>query len=374
MVKMRDKWITIIFIVFIMLVPVVTVVTGLLPQSTEENGDSSAVFEGNGTIVEGQEGNAVVQVEEQKVEIKDFLSLQTALNQFTETLFLRKNLIEFNTDLTALLTGGTYIESTQVLLGKNNWIFYKTELDGFPIHDYMGINHYTEEQLAAMAANLVNMRDTFRDEYGIDFFIAGIPNKEIVYEEYMPDTISRVNKVSKAEQVAEYIWANTDLVYSYPLEALLAAKEQKQVYYSTDTHWNQLGAFVGFQDLYSKAYGQEPATLDSVTFIEGDELYAGDLANMAGIQADYKQDVIYTFDKESADPAQYHDEVVLLVGDSFGGFYSTVAKGYYKDVIWKHTTEFNMGMIEEYNPDVIIWESVERYLDTFLGVNLLYRY
>ena len=163
-------------------------------------------------------------------------------------------------------------------------------------------------------------------------------------------------------------------MYSYPLEALLAAKEQKQVYYSTDTHWNQLGAFVGFQDLYSKAYGQEPATLDSVTFIEGDELYAGDLANMAGIQADYKQDVIYTFDKESADPAQYHDEVVLLVGDSFGGFYSTVAKGYYKDVIWKHTTEFNMCMIEESNPDVIIWESVERYLDTFLGVNLLYRY
>ena len=373
MEKMRDKWIAILFIIFIMIVPIATIVTGFLPQSTEGNNDKSAIFEGNGTIVEGQEGNAVVQVEEQKVEIKDFPSLQTALNQFTEKLFMRKNLIEFNTDLTALLTGGTYIESTQVLLGKNNWIFYKTEQDGFPIHDYMGINHYTEEQLAAMATNLVNMRDTFRDEYGIDFFVAGLPNKEIVYEEYMPDTISRVNKVSKAGQVAEYIWANTDLVYSYPLEALLAAKEQMPVYYSTDTHWNQIGAFVGFQDLYSKAYGQEAASLDSVTFVEAAELYAGDLANMAGIQAEYKQDVSYAFDKESADPAQYHDEVVLLVGDSFGGFYSHIAKGYYKDVIWKHTTEFHMGMIEEYDPDVIIWESVERYLDTFLGVNLLYR-
>jgi len=371
MVKMRDKWITIIFIVFIMLVPVATVVTGLLPQSTQDTSDKSAIFDANGTIVEGQEGNAVVQVEEQKVEIKDFPSLQTALNQFTEKLFMRKNLIEFNTDLTALLTGGTYIESTQVLLGKNDWIFYKTEQDGFPIYDYMGINHYTEAQLASIAANLIYMRDTFRDEYGIDFFVASLPNKEIVYEEYMPDTISRVNRVSKAGQVAEYIWANTDLVYSYPLEALLAAKEQKQVYYSTDTHWNQVGAFVGFQDLYSKAYGQEPATLDSVTFIEGDDLLAGDLANMAGIQADYTQDIKYAFDKESADPAQYHDEVVLLVGDSFGGFYSQIAEGYYKKVIWKTTTEFTMSMIEEYDPDVIIWESVERYLDTFLGVNLL---
>ena len=101
MEKMRDKWIAILFIIFIMIVPIATIVTGFLPQSTEGNNDKSAIFEGNGTIVEGQEGNAVVQVEEQKVEIKDFPSLQTALNQFTEKLFMRKNLIEFNTDLTA---------------------------------------------------------------------------------------------------------------------------------------------------------------------------------------------------------------------------------------------------------------------------------
>ena len=36
-------------------------------------------------------------------------------------------------------------------------------------------------------------------------------NKEIIYEEYMPDTIARVNEVSRSEQVAEYMWANTDL-------------------------------------------------------------------------------------------------------------------------------------------------------------------
>ena len=54
--------------------PVATVVTGLLPQSQEDTSDKSAIFEANGTKVEGQEGNAVVEVEEQKIEIKDFLS------------------------------------------------------------------------------------------------------------------------------------------------------------------------------------------------------------------------------------------------------------------------------------------------------------
>ena len=30
-----------------------------------------------------------------------------------------------------------------------------------------------------------------------------------------------------------------------------------------------------------------------------------------------------------------------------------------------------MSMLDEYDADVVIWESVERYIDTFLNVNLL---
>ena len=30
-----------------------------------------------------------------------------------------------------------------------------------------------------------------------------------------------------------------------------------------------------------------------------------------------------------------------------------------------------MSMLDEYDADVVIWESVERYMETFLNVNLL---
>ena len=116
------------------------------------------------------------------------------------------------------------MESTQVLLGKNNWLFYKTELDGHPLWDYMGINHFTDDELAAIAANLVSMRDGF-NALGVDFYVTALPNKEIIYEEYMPDTVARVDEVSRAEQLADYIWDNTDLVYVYPKQALLDAWE-----------------------------------------------------------------------------------------------------------------------------------------------------
>lgn len=374
--KNRDKWITIAFLAFILIIPAVTLVRGFLPQENVvvSEDEKNALLDANGTMQDGNHGSAQTETEDtqpaQPQELPWFTKVQNTLNSFTERLFGRTKLIAFNTELTSLLTGGTYMESTQVLLGKNDWLFYKTEMDGHPIWDYMGINHFTEDELAAIAANLTQMRDYFENERDIDFFITSLPNKEVIYEENMPDTIARVNEVSRSEQVAEYILKNTDLTYVYPKKQLLEAKDKYQIYYSTDTHWNQLGAFIGMQEIMKAAYGTY-ADIESVSFRVDSETFAGDLATIAGVTEDYSQDTVYVFEKESADPAQYRDEVCFVVGDSFSGFLSTIAKGYYKEVHWIYTRDFTMDMVDELKPDVIIWETVERYMETFLNENLL---
>lgn len=377
--KNRDKWIAVIFMLFIFTLPIVTVVRGFLPQSQEETltEEQQNLFDKNGTMQGGSHGDSTDGSTEstgeqtaEQVKTPWFTALQNTLNSFTERLCARNKLIAFNSELTSLLTGGTYMESTQVLLGKNNWLFYKTELDGHPLWDYMGINHFTDEELAAIAANLVNMRDGF-NALGVDFYVTALPNKEIIYEEYMPDTVARVDEVSRAEQLANYIWDNTDLVYVYPKQALLDAKAEGQIYYQTDTHWNQKGAFVGMQQLMHEAYGVEAKDLDSVSFDITSYDLAGDLAVIGGVADKYNIDTTYVFDADTADKAQYRDEVALVVGDSFSGFLSTIAKGYYKEVHWIYTKDFTMSMLDEYDADVVIWESVERYMETFLNVNLL---
>lgn len=377
--KNRDKWIAVIFMLFIFTLPIVTVVRGFLPQSQEETltEEQQNLFDKNGTMQGGSHGDSTDGSTEstgeqtaEQVKTPWFTALQNTLNSFTERLCARNKLIAFNSELTSLLTGGTYMESTQVLLGKNNWLFYKTELDGHPLWDYMGINHFTDEELAAIAANLVNMRDGF-NALGVDFYVTALPNKEIIYEEYMPDTVARVDEVSRAEQLADYIWDNTDLVYVYPKQALLDAKAEGQIYYQTDTHWNQKGAFVGMQQLMHEAYGVDAKDLDSVSFDITSYDLAGDLAVIGGVADKYNIDTTYVFDADTADKAQYRDEVALVVGDSFSGFLSTIAKGYYKEVHWIYTKDFTMSMLDEYDADVVIWESVERYMETFLNVNLL---
>lgn len=377
--KNRDKWIAVIFMLFIFTLPIVTVVRGFLPQSQEETltQEQQELLDKNGTMRGGSHGDSTDSSTEstgeqtaEQVKTPWFTALQNTLNSFTERLCARNKLIAFNSELTSLLTGGTYMESTQVLLGKNNWLFYKTELDGHPLWDYMGINHFTDEELAAIAANLVSMRDGF-NALGVDFYVTALPNKEIIYEEYMPDTVARVDEVSRAEQLANYIWDNTELVYVYPKQALLDAKAEGQIYYQTDTHWNQKGAFVGMQQLMHEAYGVEAKDLDSVSFDITSNDLAGDLAVIGGVADKYNIDTTYVFDADTADKAQYRDEIALVVGDSFSGFLSTIAKGYYKEVHWIYTKDFTMSMLDEYDADVVIWESVERYMETFLNVNLL---
>lgn len=330
--KNRDKWITIAFLVFILVIPLVTVARNMLPaQDGQELTEAEReVLEQNGTITGGgdaQTGSADAEDaagQGKQPKVTGFAKLQDGIDRFTDGLFGRTKLIAFNTGLTSLLTGGTYIESTQTLKGKNNMFFYKTELDGKPIWDYMGINHFTEEEMAAIAANLTATREHL-NAVGIEFYTMCIPNKEIIYAENMPDTIARVNEVSRGEQLAEYLHENTDLVFVYPKDALMANKDKIQLYYSTDSHSNQIGAFVNMQEFFRTVYGTH-AEIDSVTFRTDATDYAGDLVTMAGLAEKYGIDSVYVFEQDTADKAQYHDQVLLYVGDSFGGFLSQICK------------------------------------------------
>ena len=395
--KNRDKWIAVIFLLLIFTIPVITLIRVRQPGELSE--EAIVVLTNNGTMQEQNEKQQVDSAEDSNSDVNDpalyaqssdnqegetensngnafdsfqdaFANLQIKLNSFTETLFLRDTFISANTALTTFLTGGTYMESTQVLLGKDDWLFYKTQNDGYPIWDYMGINHLTEEQLQAAAANLTNTRDYLQKEKGVTFIAVTIPNKEIVYEEYMPDTIARINEVSRGEQLASYIQQNTDITYVYPLDAFLEYKSSYPLFYKTDTHWNHIGAFVGVQEIFKAAYGDN-ASPDTVSFAEVQTDFAGDLAVIAQVADDYEIDTVYEFDKSSIESRQKREETAIVVGDSFGGFLSVIASGYYENVHWIDTDDFTVSMIDEFGADVVIWETVERLQETFFTDSLL---
>lgn len=389
----RDVFIAAAFVAFIFCILLFTVISGFFPKDEETERDAQiAVLEGNGALSAGGsdaqkesgQGNGAEEQESQeeqaaeqeksgekkavkKVRAKPWFEvLQDNIDGFTDGLFLKKEMVNFNAGLTRWLTGDTYMESTKVLLGKEKWLFYRLEE---VLKDYKGTNHFTEDELQDIEENLTDVRDYLEKKKGIRFIAMGIPDKENIYPEYMPDTMPKIRQESRGDKLAEFLQGSTDLTYIYPKEELLKAKEKYEIYYKTDTHWNQLGAFVGLQVFFSQIYGIQ-VPLENLQF----EVYggfAGDLATIGRLKDDYSIDKVYTFMVDEVDPAQYRNEVLLLIGDSFSGFLQNIAKSYYKKVYMISVSEFTMSMIDRYKPDIVVWENVERNMGYFGKFKLL---
>ena len=284
------------------------------------------------------------------------------INEFEGALVGRYRMINLNTSISKLLTGGTYMESNEVLLGKDGWLFYKATSDGTPLYDYMGINHFSEEELAKVYDNLVAIGDGISAR-GMDVIFMTVPNKEQVYSEYMPDTVDKINDKSRLDELTEYIESKGGLIadrYGYvdTSKVLRAYKDTYPMFYRTDTHWTECGSYLALMEL-RRAMDQRVTPIDEVVFTDKGG-FVGDLAKISGSRDEYS-DVNPVIDASSINDDSTKDQVMLIIGDSFGDAMIHSAKHFYKEVYWVRLKEYT-DELDRYEPDVVVVECVERYL------------
>ena len=284
------------------------------------------------------------------------------INEFEGALVGRYRMINLNTSISKLLTGGTYMESNEVLLGKDGWLFYKATSDGTPLYDYMGINHFSEEELAKVYDNLVAIGDGISAR-GMDVIFMTVPNKEQVYSEYMPDTVDKINDKSRLDELTEYIESKGGLIadrYGYvdTSKVLRAYKDTYPLFYRTDTHWTECGSYLALMEL-RRAMDQRVTPIYEVVFTDKGG-FVGDLAKISGSRDEYS-DVNPVIDASSINDDSTKDQVMLIIGDSFGDAMIHSAKHFYKEVYWVRLKEYT-DELDRYEPDVVVVECVERYL------------
>ena len=284
------------------------------------------------------------------------------INEFEGALVGRYRMINLNTSISKLLTGGTYMESNEVLLGKDGWLFYKATGDGTPLYDYMGINHFSEEELAKVYDNLVAIGDGVSAR-GMDVIFMTVPNKEQVYSEYMPDTVDKINDKSRLDELTEYIESKGGLIadrYCYvdTSKVLRSCKDTYPLFYRTDTHWTECGSYLALMEL-RRAMDQRVTPIDEVVFTDKGG-FVGDLAKISGSRDEYSE-VNPVIDASSINDDSTKDQVMLIIGDSFGDAMIHSAKHFYKEVYWVRLKEYT-DELDRYEPDVVVVECVERYL------------
>lgn len=290
------------------------------------------------------------------------------------------------TKLYSLLMTGVFRTSTQksVILGENDFYFYHSIYKGDhdTMADYSGRGWYTEDQLEEYAKRLNAIKEKVENQ-GADFYFMICPNKSTVYCEYVPECFKIVSQKHKADQLVEYLENNTDIKIIYPKEALLKNKEENLLYYKKDTHWNDLGAFVGEQELINIVLGEEKTSLNSL-FIREQKIHSEvqnkilllDLSNMLSLNGnttDYLYDIC-NYKKEISTTEKYEDDLymtrstsengkLMFQGDSFSYSLRPILSKDFSEVYYDSN---GLNKVKEVGADYFIYECVERNLDNVL--------
>lgn len=150
--------------------------------------------------------------------------------------------------------------------------------DQASLDDFQKTNLYTADQLSNVGNKLSYLCE-FLTNHDIDFIFITPPNKNTIYPEFMPSEVPIINKKSRIDQIAE-IWQETDHCTMLDLrDTLLEGKTASQIYFATDTHWNENGIFLAHQELVKILIQKYPSIaiprLDDYNLAERE--YQGDL-------------------------------------------------------------------------------------------------
>lgn len=281
-------------------------------------------------------------------------------------------------------------ESTtnQVLVGKNDgdlsssWLFYQENYDGNPIKETQGVYKFTEDEVLNIGKTInTNVKEL--KTRNIDLYYAFIPNKANLYREKLPDNITifdsstRVDKLYKV--LKQTIEAKDNLMYLK--EDLEKSKDLGQLYFKQDTHWNDLGAFIGFETITKNVSKDSGIDYTYEVKFSEEEFVDKDLSQMSGIKGTLKDTtptITYLSDVEfkgmvletenqivitECEDAKVK-KTIMVIGDSFRTpMIPYFAKNYQK-VIFLHRCDYGSYMLDAYAPDIIVCQFLERYVNT----------
>lgn len=268
---------------------------------------------------------------------------------------------------------------SNVITGQNGWLFLNNESD--VVTYFQRVDTFTSKKLNAIKV-LIEDNIKFCQDNGIDFILVIPPNKSTVYPEYYNKYIYKKPGKDNYLILKEYItqnFPNEHIIMPYDE---LVNSNHPVSYFSTDTHWNSIGAFTTYKLLEKKIKQIEPKypLLDNSRIKECKKNIWYDLESLSnkissagkkyqGICIDGIGELKFVRNNKNVNWQKAYGGKkaprILLIHDSFmqalAPFISTGASSLGQ--IWTYEPEFNTlkDSILETKPDIIIWERLERY-------------
>ena len=201
--------------------------------------------------------------------------------------------------------------SQYAVVGKSGWLY--SSGDGAEPR-FNGTAIFKQLQLESWRL-AIERKQKWCEQRGIKYLLVAAPDKETIYPEFVPSRFGLSHTPSPLDQLMRYLSASgNDLPVLDLRVALFDAKKREQVYYRGDSHWNHLGAFVGYTQIMDQLAQWFPDLKPeprSHFQIVTSPRRGDDLERMIGIP-DYTSDTEYMF--APAPGAQSKKTVVDIPG------------------------------------------------------------
>ncbi len=294
-------------------------------------------------------------------------------NYYNDTMPYRNQLIRFNNTLQYFLFRQQDING--VAIGRDGWLFYCSEEAGNPVNQSLGCWHFSDDELKTMAESMQLTKDTLA-ERGIEFALFIPPNKETIYMEKLPSYYEQQDEYTATDQLVDYLREHTDVTVVYPKKELLEYKENHpdmQLYLKLDSHWNNLGAYIGAKSL-ARALGIEMPDADSINLTKVQKT-SGDLAvvmnaAVTDVDIDYELSGITELNTEKIKDDEQSETVYLTRGadkrnifvarDSYSNALAPILASQFENSAFVHHTLFSQEQIFAADADIYVLEIVER--------------
>lgn len=283
---------------------------------------------------------------------------------------------------------GLFRESsvTEAMIGRDGWLYLAR---GGMVDNMLGNLSYTDAQLAAWRRVFQTRRDWCAAR-GIAYQLVIAAEKHSVYPEHLPAWLPDERKHDQISQLVAYLKTNSNVPVLDLRAPLRQAKTNLPTFHVTDTHWNDYGAFIGYEALLNSLARQrpeiKPLPLDAFD-VRHSQQPGGDLAIMLAqerslVEADHialvprppltqiaakaDRSLSVRQQQKPTDPAIFVSDnpaargTAVMFHDSFAVALQPFLAQHFNRVlyVWQH--DWDIAFLEQQKPDVVIDEVAER--------------
>lgn len=293
---------------------------------------------------------------------------------FNEHFAFRNELIFADAKIQTMVFGVSNVDT--VIYGKDGWLYYTSTLD-----DYLGNHRMTERQVYNLAHNL-SLVQQYVQQNGSAFVLTVPPNKNTLYGAHMPYYYSRI--VDQKHNIDALTPKLQEQGVYYADLLSLFRNDNEVLYLKRDSHWNGKGALAAYNCIMDtleyahKNYEDAPVTRSK------DE--DGDLNRMLYTvygekELNYKYEIAqeykYVNEVKSVEDVWIETELhtehsmgngkLLMFRDSFGNTLIPLLANQFEKAWFTKEVPYGLeSLMEQYAPDTVIFEKVERNLSEYI--------